>query len=58
LPNLQAAQVGPRALLLLSGERERECEDDYKNLAEPRSHEKPPRTTDVFDKLKLLLESS
>jgi hypothetical protein len=45
-------------LLLLSGERERECEDDYKNLAEPRSHEKPPRTTDVFDKLKLLLESS
>ena len=58
LANPQAAQVGPRALLLLSTEHASECEDNHKNHAEPRSHEKPPSSTDVFDKSKLLLESS
>src|SRR5450755_3589823 len=39
LADPQTAQVGPRALLLLSTEHGRETEEEHKNQAGPRSHE-------------------
>jgi hypothetical protein len=58
LSNPQATQVGPRSLLFLSTESDGEPEDKHKKQAEPQRHEEPPRSTDIFDKSQLLLESS